>query len=134
MTAAANGAKGHSAVMAMKKPSKLSEGTAWEKLELFPTPPWASRALFEIALPRAIECGRAKHRRLSAERPDLVWDPCAGLGHMAEPLREYAGVHASDVHNYELAPLPPELDPRDSASRGAPLTTDAFGIVRAAFF
>lgn len=127
-------AKGHSAVMAMKKPSKLSEGTAWEKLELFPTPPWATRALFEIALPRAIECGRAKHRRLSAERPEFAWDPCAGLGHMASPLSEYASVRASDIHLYELAPLPPEFDPRDSASRCAPLTSAAFGIVRADFF
>lgn len=68
--------KGHSAVRAMKKPGKLSEGTVWENLELFPTPPWATRALMEIALPRIVD-----------ERPAFVWDPCAGLGHMAEPRR-----------------------------------------------
>ncbi|PPD05785.1 MAG: hypothetical protein CTY36_06025 [Methylocystis sp.] len=90
----------------MKKPAKLSEGTVWENLELFPTPPWATRALVEIALPRVV-----------AERPAFAWDPCAGLGHMAAPLSEYAAVHTSDVHIYELAPLPAEHDPR---ARGAP--------------
>ncbi len=126
--------KGHTAVMAMKKPSKLSDGTAWEKLELFPTPPWATRALFEIAAPRAIECVGAKRGRALAVLPDVVWEPCAGLGHMTQPACEYASVFASDVHIYQLAPLPTEFDPRDSASRVAPLTSAAFGIIRADFF
>ncbi|RNJ50281.1 SAM-dependent DNA methyltransferase [Methylocystis hirsuta] len=117
------GAKGHSAVLAMKKPSKLSEGMVWENLELFPTPPWATRALMEIAMPRIV-----------AERPAFVWDPCAGLGHMAAPLSEYAAVHASDVHIYELAPLPAEHDSRAPEFRGPPLTTAAFGIASADFF
>ncbi|ULO22980.1 hypothetical protein [Methylocystis sp. SB2] len=107
----------------MKKPAKLSEGTVWENLELFPTPPWATRALFDIALPHVI-----------AELPTFVWDPCAGLGHMAAPLSEYATVHASDVHIYELAQLPAEHDPRDHEFRCAPLTTAAFGIARTDFF
>ncbi len=77
MTAVANSAKGCSAVMAMKKPMKMSDGIAWEKLALFQTPPWATRAVFEIALPRAIECDRAKHRRLSAERC------CQGISSLA---------------------------------------------------
>ncbi|MBM3653801.1 MAG: hypothetical protein FJX06_13370 [Alphaproteobacteria bacterium] len=116
-------AKGHSAVRAMKKPAKLSEGTAWENLELFPTPPWATRALMEIALPRVVSM-----------RPTAIWEPCAGLGHMSEPLREYALVHATDVHLYELAPLPAEHDPRDREFRVSPLTTSAFGIDRVDFF
>ncbi|AZG75979.1 SAM-dependent DNA methyltransferase [Methylocystis rosea] len=115
--------KGHSAVRAMKKPIKLSQGTVWENLELFPTPPWATRALFDIALPRA-----------DAELPTFAWDPCAGLGHMASPLSEYATVHASDVHIYELAQLPAEHDPREPEFRGAPLTTTSFGIDRVDFF
>ncbi len=112
MTAAANGAKGHSAVRAMKKPTKLSDGTVWEKLELFPTPPWATRALMEIVLPRVV-----------AERPAFAWDPCAGLGHMAESLKKFASVHATDVHLYDLAQLPAEHDPRDADFRDASLTT-----------
>ncbi|MGJ0535575.1 hypothetical protein [Methylocystis sp.] len=116
-------AKGHSAVRAMKKPTKLSKDTVWEKLELFPTPPWATRALMEIALPRVVSM-----------RPSSIWDPCAGLGHMEVPLSEYATVHASDVHIYELAPLSAEYDPRDREFRDAPLTTAAFGIERVDFF
>jgi hypothetical protein len=115
--------KGHSAVRAMKKPAKLSAGTAWENLELFPTPPWATRALMEIALPRVVPM-----------RPTAIWEPCAGLGHMSEPLREYAFVHATDVHLYELAPLPAQHDPRDREFRDRPLTTAAFGIDRVDFF
>ncbi len=114
---------GSSAVRAMKKPAKLSAGTVWENLELFPTPPWATRALMEIALPRVV-----------AMRPTSIWDPCAGLGHMAEPLREYASVEASDVHLYELASLPPEHDPRDREFRDGPLISASFGIESADFF
>lgn len=115
--------QGSSAVRAMKKPAKLSAGTVWENLELFPTPPWATRALMEIALPRVV-----------AMRPTSIWDPCAGLGHMAEPLREYASVEASDVHLYELAPLPAEDDPRDREFRDGPLISASFGIESADFF
>jgi hypothetical protein len=83
--------KGHSAVRAMKKPGKLSSGEVWENLELYPTPPWATRALFEHVLP--FICGR----------PTTAWDCCAGLGHMAAVLTEYVERwHASDVHLYDL--------------------------------
>ena len=56
-----------------------------DKLDLFPTPPWATRALCEHVI----------------EPLGAVWEPAAGLGHMAEVLREYfPRVYASDVHDY----------------------------------
>ena len=60
-------------------------------LDFFPTPPWATRAFVnEVLFARDLA------------RPDQsVWEPAAGEGHMAEPLREmFARVHASDVHDY----------------------------------
>lgn len=85
--------KGASAVMAQKKPRKLSSGEAWEKLELFPTPPWATRAFFEHVAPR-----------VSFEPIGAVWEPCAGLGHMAAAIVDYCpDLDQSDVHIYDLA-------------------------------
>lgn len=60
-------------------------------LQLFPTPPWATRApIMQELAPR----GWA--------RPDMsAWDPCCGLGHMVVPLQEYFGrVFGSDVHGW----------------------------------
>lgn len=61
-------------------------------LDDFPTPPWATRALFEYL------------------QDGLFWpytdgctcrEPAANRGHMVGPLREYFGsVEASDVHDY----------------------------------
>jgi len=66
------------------------------KLELFPTPPWATRALFENVLPRIFTT-------LGATRIRSCWEPAAGLGHMAETIREYcAHVLMSDVVDYPL--------------------------------
>lgn len=79
--------KGHTSVMAQRRP-KLAEPKPWEKLEFFPTPPWATRALF--------------HHALRSVVPGLTaWEPCAGLGHMASILGEFfTEVRASDVYNY----------------------------------
>lgn len=64
-----------------------------DSLDFFPTPPWATRALCEIVLPRLGVSLAGK----------VVWDPAAGEGHMAKVLAEYAGlvVH-SDVHDYGI--------------------------------
>jgi hypothetical protein len=60
-----------------------------DSLDFFPTPPYATRALFEHVL--------GSHRMTDA----TVWEPAAGEGHMAEVIREYvAEVYASDVHDY----------------------------------
>lgn len=64
-----------------------------DSLDFFPTPPWATRALCKYVLPRLIATP------LLAKMS--VWEPCAGKGHMAEPLREFfKKVHASDVFDY----------------------------------
>lgn len=62
-----------------------------DSLQLFPTAPWATRAVVEQELlPRGWLT------------PDMTgWDPCCGRGHMAIPLSDYlAGVFASDVHDW----------------------------------
>lgn len=62
-----------------------------DDLDLFPTPPWATRALFEaLGWDRKLNGGD-------------VWEPACGLGHMSDVIREYAGwVRASDVHDYGI--------------------------------
>ena len=60
-----------------------------DSLDLFCTPPWATRALVHHVL------------GFAGPQPETVWEPAAGCGHMAEVLREtFATVHASDVHDY----------------------------------
>ncbi len=86
------GGKGDRSVRATKR-GRLSDGEPWQKLELFPTPPWATRALIEHVFPRvcATPDGLAAH------------DPAAGLGHMSAVLEEYfIRVEASDVYCYPL--------------------------------
>lgn len=61
-----------------------------DSLDFFPTPPWATRALFVHVLPQ-----------LGIRRIGIVWEPACGEGHMAEPITEFAdSVIASDVHDY----------------------------------
>lgn len=79
-----NTPKGGTAVMARR-------AEAWESLDCFPTPPWATRALIQHVLP-ALDVDLAGHG---------VWEPAAGLGHMVAPLQETgAAVYASDVYPY----------------------------------
>ncbi len=65
-----------------------------DSLDYFPTPPWATRALFEHAV-----------ASLSLDLPfESAWEPACGEGHIAEVLREYFSiVHASDIHDYGYA-------------------------------
>ena len=66
-----------------------------DSLDMFPTPPWATRALCEVVLR---ERGFLPHARPFSYS---CWEPAAGAGHMAEVLRDYFNiVHASDVHDY----------------------------------
>jgi hypothetical protein len=72
------------AVMARKKAGA-------DRLNMFPTPPWAARALpLEILFPLGL-----------AERGMTCWEPACGAGHMAIPLAEsFRAVFASDVHDW----------------------------------
>lgn len=81
--------KGGTAVRAAKRP-RLSDGQIWQDLELFPTPPWATRALMDVL----------------GLKPDgkngTAWEPCRGLGHMSDVLEErFDVVIESDVHDYD---------------------------------
>jgi hypothetical protein len=62
-----------------------------DSLDYFPTPPWATRALFDYVLPHL----RVPHVR-------SAWDPACGEGHMAEAMRAYVTgpVHATDIFDY----------------------------------
>ena len=69
-------------------------------LDFFPTPPWATRALFEYVLPAlddlGIPCAGAAGLK--------VWEPACGAGHMGAVIQEYAHVMMSDIANYGLSP------------------------------
>lgn len=85
-------AKGAGSVMAHAVKGEIEdddpETKLFRALNFFPTPPWASRAGAELVL--SLDPGAAS-----------VLEPCAGMGHMAEPLKEYfREVHASDIHAY----------------------------------
>lgn len=55
-------------------------------LDDFPTPPWATRALFEHVL---------------HTRPEKAWEPSCNRGHMANVIKEYVPeVKTSDVFDY----------------------------------
>jgi hypothetical protein len=71
------------AVMASRLPGR--------GLQLFPTPPYATRSPIEQELlPRGW---------ITSDMS--VWDPCCGRGHMAVPLGDYFDrVWASDVHDW----------------------------------
>ncbi|MFH1796290.1 MAG: SAM-dependent DNA methyltransferase [Pseudomonadota bacterium] len=68
-----------------------SRASPQDALDLFPTPPWSTRALpEEVLLPRGW-----------MRREMTCWDPCCGKGHMTLPLREYfSAVFASDVFDW----------------------------------
>lgn len=60
-------------------------------LDFFPTPPWATRALIERALPQIPDVDFAL-------KEQTVWEPASGEGHMAVPLAAYFNrVIASDI-------------------------------------
>lgn len=79
-----------------------SRTEALDSLDYFPTPPWATRALFECVLP---ELG-VKPATLGT-----VLEPACGEGHMAAVCREYADVViARDVFPYGYGEVADFLD------------------------
>jgi hypothetical protein len=72
-----------------------------DSADMFPTPPWATRALMQVVLGGPFSS---------------IWEPATGYGHMAEVLREYCGeVATSDLHDYGY-PLDQRLDFTDCAA------------------
>jgi hypothetical protein len=66
---------------------KQRRSEAHDSLNDFPTPPWATRALFEHVI--------------GTEPRGSVWEPACNRGYMARPLAEYfATVYTSDIHDY----------------------------------
>src|SRR5437016_1708457 len=68
-----------------------------DALDHFPTPPWATRALFRHVLPA-----------LGVEAIAGVWEPACGEGHMAEVVTEFDNcqVVASDIFDYGYGQAP----------------------------
>jgi hypothetical protein len=77
-------AKGFTAVMAQRREPP-------DALDYFPTPPWATRALFRHVLPA-----------FGIDAIGRVWEPACGEGHMAAVIAEFtrSPVTASDLYNY----------------------------------
>jgi hypothetical protein len=68
-----------------------------DALDFFPTPPWATRALFRHVL-----------SAIGADTIGIAWEPACGEGHMAEVVTEFAGgqVVASDIFDYGYGQAP----------------------------
>ena len=83
-------AKGSTAVMAQRREPPGA-------LDFFPTPPWATRALFRHVLPA-----------IGIDAISSVWEPACGEGHMAVVLAEFVGssVTASDIFDYGYGTAP----------------------------
>jgi hypothetical protein len=81
---------GHTAVMARRREPP-------DSLDYFPTPPWATRALFRHVLPA-----------LGVETIASVWEPACGEGHMAEVVTEFASgqIITSDIFDYGYGQAP----------------------------
>jgi hypothetical protein len=104
-----------------------------DSLDYFPTPPWATRALFHNVLPQA---GVGPVRS--------AWEPACGEGHIAEILREYVvgPVYASDIFNYGYGAVfdylaepftrPPEIAGVDWIVTNPPFGDAALGFVKRA--
>jgi hypothetical protein len=81
--------RGFTAVMAQRREPP-------DALDFFPTPPWATRALFRHVLPA-----------LGIETIGPVWEPACGEGHMAEVIAEFTSmVIATDIFDYGYGTAP----------------------------
>lgn len=71
-----------------------------DKLQLFCTPPFATRALCEVVIPHVHNLDNTAFT-LECLGNLGVWEPACGEGHMSEVLKEYFGaVQATDIHFY----------------------------------
>ncbi len=67
-----------------------------DDLDYFPTPPWATRALFEVGV--------------SANKDTIMYDPCVGKGEMLNVLNEYGTATGNDIHDHYTDTPNPEGD------------------------
>jgi hypothetical protein len=83
-------ARGFTSVMAQRREPP-------DALDYFPTPPWATRALFRHVLPA-----------LGVDAIGSAWEPACGEGHMAAVITECARgpVTASDIFQYGFGKAP----------------------------
>ncbi|WP_146090244.1 hypothetical protein [Rhodoblastus acidophilus] len=83
----------------------MADGAPWQKAALFCTPPWATRTLFRVVLPRL---------GVGPMLPNIVWEPCAGLGHMSKVIEEFAtATFASDINDFGAPDVAAGLDACD---------------------
>lgn len=82
--------KGFTAVMAQRREPP-------DALDYFPTPLWATRALFKHVMPA-----------LGVDAINRAWEPACGEGHMAAVIAEFARgpVTASDIFQYGYGTAP----------------------------
>lgn len=72
-----------------------------DSLDLFCTPPWATRALCEIVLPHCLSELLSFTRRYHYPSGWTVWEPACGRGHMSDVLEEYfSEILATDIKDY----------------------------------
>jgi hypothetical protein len=99
-----------------------SREEAFESLDYFPTPPWATRALLEKVIVPKVVPGLEKEPFISC------WEPACGEGHMAEVLREYfKTVVASDIHGYGYGNAPYDFLTYDGPGADWIITNPPFG-------
>ncbi|WP_262298181.1 SAM-dependent DNA methyltransferase [Microvirga sesbaniae] len=86
----------------------LPDAEQWRKLDLFPTPPWGTRALFKYVMP-ALQL---------PPRIRTVWEPAAGFGHMSTPLAEFSQMTLAT----DIFPYGPHLDAQIDFTKADPNT------------
>jgi hypothetical protein len=99
-----------------------SRDEAFESLDYFATPPWATRALLEKVIVPSVVPGLENETFMSC------WEPACGEGHMAEVLREYfKTVVASDIHGYGYGTAPHDFLTYDGPGADWIITNPPFG-------
>lgn len=86
-----------------------------ETLDFIPTPPWATRAFYEVVAP---EIKRVAHGL-------TAWDPAAGQGHMCKVMEEYhTDVFGSDAMAYRNKVCDCSITINDFTKAGDPMSAD----------
>ena len=87
-----------------------------DSLDMFPTPPWATRALCEGLIERGFSLDK-----------QTCWEPACGMGHMARPLAEYfEAVFSSDIHDYGHGNVQDFIAPYDGPTADWIITNPPF--------